>query len=106
MEEKDLKRLIKQSKLEMQFPDFEENVMEAVRQKEASEKSVWKNIRWSWFFFIIGLVLGMAATYILANSQLQYFGKNSDFVLLAIEIFIILIVSTQFDNLIRITFKK
>ena len=57
MEEERLKSLIKQSKLEINLPDFEENVIDAICEKEASEKSVWKNIRWSWFFFIVGLGL-------------------------------------------------
>ena len=55
MEEEKIKSLIRQSKLEINLPDFEDNVMDAIKEKKASEKSILKNIRWSWFFFIIGL---------------------------------------------------
>ena len=106
MEEKDFKKLMGHSKLEIQFPDFEENVMESIRKKEASEKSVWKNIRLSWFFLLVGIVLGLIATNILAKVELQYFGENSNLVLFGIEILVVLIIASQFDNLIRITFRR
>ena len=55
MEEERLKSWMKYSKLEIKLPDFEENVLEKIREKQASEKSVWRNIRWSWFFFFVGV---------------------------------------------------
>jgi len=105
MEEIDFKDLMKKSKLEIQFPDFEENVMESIKEKEASEKSLWKNIRWSWFFFLVGLLLGMIAMPILTDSKLPYFNDQFSPVLLVIEIIIIFLLASQFDNLLRITLK-
>jgi hypothetical protein len=94
------------SKLEIQFPDFEEQVMESIRKKEAEEKSFWRNIRWSWFLFLSGLILGLITTSILSDFGLQYFGENSKFVLLVVEILIVVVFSLQFDNLIRLTFRR
>lgn len=106
MEEKDFKKIMEFSKLEIQFPNFEEEVMESIRKKEAEEKSFWRNIRWSWFIFLTGLILGLVTTDILSDFSKEYFGESSKLVLLAVEILIVFVFGLQFDNLIRLTFRK
>lgn len=106
MEEKEFKKLMGYSKLEIQFPDFEEDVMKAVRKKEAFEKSIWRNIRWSWVLFLSGLVLGLVIVDLLAGFDLKFFGEKSDLVFLIVEIAIVAIFGLQFDNLIRLTLGK
>jgi hypothetical protein len=106
MEEKDFKKIMEFSKLEIQFPNFEEEVMESIRKKEADEKSFWRNIRWSWLIFLSGLILGLITTSILSDFGMQYFGERSKLVLLVVEILIVIIFGLQFDNLIRLTFRK
>jgi len=106
MEEKDFKKIMEFSKLEIQFPNFEEEVMESIRKKEADEKSFWRNIRWSWFIFLTGLILGLITTDILSDFGLQYFGESSKLVLLVVEILIVFVLGLQFDNLIRLTFRR
>jgi len=106
MEEKDFKKIMELSKLEIQFPDFEEQVMESIRKKEAEEKSFWRNIRWSWFLFLSGLIFGMFTTDALSDFGLQYFGESSKIVLFVVEILIVVVFSLQFDNLIRLTFRR
>ncbi len=106
MEEKDFKKIMEFSKLEIQFPNFEEEVMESIRKKEADDKSFWRNIRWSWFLFLSGLILGLITTNALSDFGLKYFGESSKLVLLFVEILIVVIFSLQFDNLIRLTFRK
>ena len=106
MEEKDFKKLMELSKLEIQFPGFEDQVMESIRKKEARDKSFWRNIRWSWFLFLSGLVLGLVIVDLLAGFELKYFGEKSNLVLLIIEIAIVAIFGLQFDNLIRLTLGK
>jgi len=106
MEEKDFKKIMEFSKLEIQFPNFEEEVMESIRKKEAEEKSFWRNIRWSWFIFLTGLILGLITTDILSDFGLQYFGEKSKLVLLVVEILIVAVFGLQFDNLIRLTFRR
>ena len=88
------------------FPDFEEDVMEAIRKKEAHDKSFWRNIRWSWFIFLSGLILGLVTTDILSDFSKEFFGESSKLVLLFVEILIVFVLGLQFDNLIRLTFKK
>ena len=106
MEEKDFKKIMEFSKLEIQFPNFEEQVMKSIRKKEAEEKSFWRNIRWSWFLFLSGLIFGLIITDALSDFGLQYFGESSKIVLLVVEILIVVVFSLQFDNLIRLTFRK
>ena len=106
MEDKDFKKIMEFSKLEIQFPNFEEEVMESIRKKEAEEKSFWRNIRWSWFIFLAGLILGIITTGLLSDFGLQYFGENSKLVLFVVEILIVLVFGLQFDNLIRLTFRR
>lgn len=106
MEEKDFKKLMELSKLEIQFPGFDDEVMEAIRKKEARDKSFWRNVRWSWVLFLSGLVLGLIIVDLLAGFDLNFFGEKSDFVLFIIEIAIVAIFGLQFDNLIRLTLGK
>lgn len=106
MEENDLKEWMKDSKLNIQLPDFEDRVMDAIYEKQTSEKSVWRNIRWSWFFFFIGLVLGPVVTKLFASFDLKILGDKSNIAILGFEIIVILILATQFDKLIRVTFRK
>lgn len=106
MEEKDFKKMMELSKLEIEFPDFDDKVMEAIRKKEAEEKSFWRNIRWSWFIFLSGLILGLVTTDILSDFSKEFFGESSKLVLLFVEILIVFVLGLQFDNLIRLTFKR
>lgn len=106
MEEKDFKNMMQQSKLEIQFPDFEEQVMAKINAKEASRKSVWKNLKMSWLFLFIGAFLGVFLTQFLADIQIPFLGKNSNIVLLVGEILMVVVIASQFDNLFRFTLKK
>ncbi len=106
MKEEELKEWMRHSNLKIELPDFDENVMNAIRKEQASEKSVWRNIRWSWFFFIVGLAFGLIATNLFADFEFQFFGEKSDIMLLVFEIVVIFILATQFDKLIRFTFRK
>ena len=106
MEEKDFKNMMQQSKLEIQFPDFEQHVMEKIQQKEASRRSVWRSLKISWLFLFIGAFLGLFLAQFLADIQIPYLGEKSNLILLIGEIFIVLVVMSQFDSLFRFTVKK
>lgn len=106
MEEQDIKDLLKQSKLEIQFPNFEDLVMDKIKAKEANRRSVWKNLKISWIFFFIGSFFGILVAQLLADIQIPFLGENSKLVLLVGEILIVFIVASHFDRLLRFTFKK
>jgi len=106
MEEQDFKKMIQQSKLEIQFPDFEEQVMAKVHRQVASRKSVWKNLKISWLFLFVGAFLGIFLTQFLADIQIPFLGEKSKLILLIGEVLIVLVIVSQFDNLFRFTLKK
>ena len=106
MEEEKLKDLMQHSKLEIQFPDFEESVMEQIKLKEKTRKLVWRNLKISWIFFFIGAFLGVFGSYFFNDLKIEFLGESSNLILLASEIFIVVIITIQLDNLIRFTFKK
>ncbi len=106
MEDKKFKDFMQESKLEIQFPDFEEKVMEQIKLKEESQKSVWENLKISWLFFILGAFLGIFASGYLVNIKFSFFEEYKNWIILAIEILVVIIVITQFDNLYQFTFKK
>src|SRR5680860_732449 len=106
MEENDFRKIMQHSKLEIQFPDFEETVMEKIHAKETSRRSVRKNLKISWIFFFIGTFFGLFVTEFFADIRVPFLGENSKLVLLIGEILIIFVIASQFDNLIRFTFKK
>ena len=106
MEENKLKNLMQYSNLEIQFPDFEEKVMEQIKLKEKSRKSVRRNLKISWIFLFVGTFLGVFGSQFLANARIKFLSENSNLVLLVGEILIVIIIITQLDNLIRVTFKK
>ena len=106
MEENEFKNMMQHSKLEIQFPGFEENVMEQIQAKEATRRSVWRNLKISWIFFFIGTFFGVFVTQFLADIRVPFLGENSKLILLFGEILIVFVVASQFDSLIRITFKK
>ncbi|NQU52154.1 MAG: hypothetical protein HQ522_06400 [Bacteroidetes bacterium] len=106
MEENNFRNMMQHSKLEIQFPDFEETVMEKIQAKEASRRSVWKNLKISWIFFFIGTFFGLFVTQFLAYIRVPFLGENSKLILLVGEILIVLVIASQFDSLLRFTFKK
>ena len=106
MEEEKLKSLIMHSKLEINIPDFENSVMDTINQKKASEKSIWKSIRWSWFFFLVGLGLGLVVTNLFSTFEFSFLDENANILLLIFEIALVAVLATQFDKLIQITFRK
>lgn len=98
--------MMQQSKLEIQFPDFEEQVMEKILKKEVSRRSVWRNVKISWLFLFIGAFLGLFLAQFLADIKIPYLGEKSNLILLVGEIFIVLVIMSQFDSLFRFTLKK
>jgi hypothetical protein len=106
MKDQEFKNTMQHSKLDIPFSDFEENVMEKVRKKEAIRRSVWRNLKISWIFFFIGTFLGILVTHYFTTVKISFLEENSELVLLLAEILIVIVISTQFDNLIRFTFKK
>ncbi|MDX9883489.1 MAG: hypothetical protein RBS73_15615 [Prolixibacteraceae bacterium] len=105
-EEKLIGELMAKSSSEMPFADFEEKLMEQVFREEKNSRSFLKNVKLSWFFFIIGTAFGLVISTILGQMDTTILGFPSQrVVLIAQTIFVILLLS-QFDKLIELTRKR
>ena len=55
-----LKNILSKSRKEMPFHDFEDELMIEIYKERDRKRSVLKNIKLSWLFFIIGMISGIA----------------------------------------------
>ena len=55
-----LQNILSKSRKEMPFHDFEDELMIEIFKERDRKRSVLKNIKLSWLFFIIGLISGIA----------------------------------------------
>ncbi len=105
-EEKIISELMKHSAEEMPFADFEDRMMNRIHEETSRSGSFLKQVKLSWFFFIIGTGFGLLLSMIASQSNVLIYGiPIQRFVLLAQIIFAILLL-TQFDKLLQLTRKK
>jgi len=57
--DKYFRELLSDSKREMPFNDFEDELMAGIHREYAKSKSVLRDIRLSWIFFLLGLISGI-----------------------------------------------
>ena len=55
-----LQEILSKSRKEMPFHDFEDELMIEIYKERDRKRSVLKNIKLSWLFFIIGMISGIA----------------------------------------------
>ena len=55
-----LKNILSKSRKEMPFHDFEDELMVEIYKERDRKRSILKNIKLSWMFFIIGMISGIA----------------------------------------------
>jgi len=100
------KEIVSKSKLEMPFPDFEDNVMKQIEAKRTSKLSIIKDVKLSWIFFVIGSVFGIAISCFLSHMDQTLFGIKIETVTLIFQMFFALLLFGQLENLILIAKKK
>ncbi|MBI9065353.1 MAG: hypothetical protein JEZ14_25440 [Marinilabiliaceae bacterium] len=111
MSEKDLfdpglKSLLRESKLEMPFPDFEARLMETIKSDCVKRKSVLKDIRLSWLFFTIGSIFGLLATFILPALNSSILGIDIQYLQYPLMILVSVVIVWQLDAMIKITVRQ
>lgn len=104
-EEAFFKEVMSNSKLEVPFPDLEDNVMMQIKENHVNQKIFLNNIRLSWVFFIIGSVFGFILAFALPQLQSSILGITSTQLAISLQVIIIVILLTQLDRLITITRK-
>jgi len=102
-EDKLFRELMGKSVGQMPFSDFEEKLMSKIYKEESASRSFLKNIKLSWFFFIVGALFGISLCLVVGQMNETIFGLPLQRLLLFAEsVFVVLLVS-QFDQLFRLT---
>lgn len=104
-EEEFFKRLLSTSKLEMPFPDFEENIMSQIKQEKIHQQLLSRDIKLSWVFFSIMVLLGISISLMFTQlpSYISIIPSNS--LKIAFELIFVVFVLIQIDSLIKYPFK-
>ena len=102
-EEKLVRELMNKTVQEMPFADFEDRMMERIHNKANASRSFLKDIRLSWFFFIVGTLFGLLINLIVANMNQTIFGIPGQRFILVIQALFVILLLSQFDRLVALT---
>ena len=94
--------LIKNSKLEMPFSDFEDVVMQQIEENITQKNEISKQLRLSKFFFIIGSLFGITISILLSKIQEPIFNISPNVISLVFQITFATLFFTQIENYIKI----
>lgn len=104
-EEKFIRELMTKSKKEMPFTDFEERLMLQIHKEERASRSFLKDVRLSWFFFVVGTLFGLFLNILVAEINTPVFGLPAQRWVLIIQSIFVIFMLFQFDKLIGLTKK-
>jgi hypothetical protein len=105
-EEKLIRDLIVESAREMPFSDFEEKLMRQIHLEANTSRSFLKNIKLSWFFFIVGTIFGLFLSITIGQINGSIFGFPAQRLILIAQVIFVILLLTQFDKLIELTRKQ
>ena len=93
--------MMSKSKLELPFPDFEDNVMFQIEKENSFRHSVSKDVKLSWIFFIAGSVFGIVISLILPRFQFLIFGMEPQKLAIFFQMIFVIILFTQLETLMK-----
>ena len=95
------REIMSKSKLNVPFSDFEDNIIRAIKKKSSKKKSILRDMKLSWLFFILGSTFGITISIVLPGIKDSILGIPLD--RLAVPFFIIFsfLLLTLFDNLLK-----
>lgn len=99
-EEKFINVLMDKSNVKMPFDDFEERLMVEIHKEVKSARSIWKDVRLSWFFFIVGAIFGILLSTFSGELSKTIFGFPTQRVILVFQSLFVILLLLQFDKLI------
>lgn len=100
-EENFYKAMMSQSKVELPFPDFEDNVMMQIEKEKSFQRSVSKDVKFSWISFITGSVFGIVISLLLPHLKVSIFGIQPEKLAISFQIVFTLLLFTQLETLIK-----
>ncbi|TRX66335.1 hypothetical protein [Carboxylicivirga sp. M1479] len=101
-----LKSLLRESKVEMPFSDFESKLMWRVRTELVGKRSVIKNLRLSWLFFVLGSVFGIAVSITLPMFQISIGGLDFQLLKYPLLASVLFLIFWQLDGMIKFTTRQ
>jgi len=105
-EEHLIHELMGKSGREMPFADFENKLMEQIRKEADNSRSFLKDVKLSWFFFIVGTCFGLFLSVIAGHINETILGFPAQRIILLVQIMFVILLLSQFDRLIELTRKK
>ena len=105
-EEQLIRELMEKSERELPFSDFENKMMEQIHKEEDNSHSFLKDVKLSWFFFILGSCFGIFLSAIAGQINKTILGFPAQRIILLVQIVFIIILLSQFDRLIELTRKR
>jgi hypothetical protein len=105
-EEKLISELMLKSATEMPFADFEEKLMNQIHTEANTSRSFLKNVKLSWFFFIVGTIFGLFLSITIGQINGSIFGVPAQRLILMAQVIFVILLLTQFDRLIELTRKR
>ena len=105
-EEKLVSELMGKSGREMPFVDFESKLMKQIHQEANISRSFLKDVKLSWFFFIIGTCFGLFLSILAGQINETIFGFPAQRIILIVQVVFAIVLLSQFDKLIELTRKR
>jgi len=97
------REIISKSKLDIPFSDFDDNVMKSITKRYSTKTSLIRDLKLSWLFFILGLILGIMFPIVLPRFVDSFLGIPLDKIALPFLIILSYVLLTQFDSLMNAT---
>ena len=104
--EKFVQELMAKSERKMPFDDFEDKLMQQIHKEANASRSFIKDIKLSWFFFIVGTIFGLVLNILIAEMNKSIFGIPSQRLLLIVQVLFVMLLLSQFDRMIGLTKKS
>ncbi|MBS2211518.1 hypothetical protein KEM09_08905 [Carboxylicivirga mesophila] len=105
LNDRKLKSLLKDSRVEMPFSDFETKLMTRVKSELHGRRSVVKSIRLSWLFFVLGAFFGLVLNILLPWMPFELAGISLHFIKYPILLITLVVIIWQLDEMIRLTLR-
>ncbi len=100
-----IRMIMSKSPAEIPFDDFEEKLMEKIRNEAEHSCILLKNVRLSWFFFVAGTLLGILLSSFAGQINETIFGFSVQRITFVVQVIFIIILLVQADRLFGLTRK-
>ena len=94
------------SKLELPFADFEDEVMMQIEKENSFQKSVSRDVKFSWISFVVGSVFGIVISLLLPHLKVSIFGIQPEKLAITFQIVFTFLLFTQLETLIKLVKKS